>query len=87
MASLAAAASTASLGVSEMFGSPLSSAARSAQPAGIANAGATKTVALFKKKPAAPASKSKPAAVSPINEELAKWYGECTPSLVNRYTL
>ena len=75
MSSLAAVAAPASLGVSEMFGSPLGSA-RSAQPAGVANAGPAKVVALFGKKPAAPAPKAKPAAVSPANEELAKWYGE-----------
>lgn len=35
---------------------------------------ALKVYALFSKKSAAP-PKSKAAAVSPINEELAKWYG------------
>jgi light-harvesting complex II chlorophyll a/b binding protein 5 len=76
MASLAASTAAASLGVSEMLGNPLnfSGAARSSAPT--ASSPATfKTVALFSKKKASP-PKSKPAAVSPADEELAKWYGK-----------
>lgn len=78
MASVAASTVAASLGVSEMLGNPLnyggSGAARSAP---MASSPATfKTVALFSRKKAAPPPKTKPVAVSPANEELAKWYGE-----------
>lgn len=74
MASLAASRAAASLGVSEMLGNPLnfSGVARSAPTA--SSPATFKTVALFSKKK--PAPKSKPAAVSPADEELAKWYGK-----------
>ncbi|OMO77540.1 Chlorophyll A-B binding protein, plant [Corchorus olitorius] len=76
MASLAASTAAASLGVSEMLGTPLNfsgaGAARAAPTA--SNAASFKTVALFSKKKAAPAPK-KVAAVAPADEELAKWYG------------
>ncbi|KAK6246691.1 Chlorophyll A-B binding protein - like 10 [Theobroma cacao] len=75
MASLAASTAAASLGVSEMLGTPLnfSAAARSSAPTA-SNAASFKTVALFSKKKAAP-PKAKTASVSPADEELAKWYG------------
>ncbi|CAK9313885.1 unnamed protein product [Citrullus colocynthis] len=75
MASLAASTAAASLGVSEMLRNPLSFSGASARSTPSASSPATfKTVALFGKKPAAP-SKPKPSAVSPVNDELAKWYG------------
>ncbi|CAA3015051.1 chlorophyll a-b binding CP26, chloroplastic [Olea europaea subsp. europaea] len=66
----------ASLGVSEMLGNPLnfSVASRSAPTPSSRPATTFKTLALFSKKPA-PSPKAKPAAVSPIDDELAKWYG------------
>ncbi|KAF2308776.1 hypothetical protein GH714_017722 [Hevea brasiliensis] len=79
MASLAASTAAASLGVSEMLGNPLNfsgSATRSAAAPTASNPATFKTVALFsRKKPAPPPSKPKPSAVSPANDELAKWYG------------
>ncbi|KAL9432235.1 hypothetical protein AB3S75_027285 [Citrus x aurantiifolia] len=77
MASLAASSTpAASIGVKEMLGNPLnvSSAVRTSAP-GASNPSTFKPVALFSKKKAAPPAKSKPVAVSPVNEELAKWYG------------
>nr|GME20353.1 chlorophyll A-B binding protein CP26, chloroplastic [Ipomoea batatas] len=73
MASLAASTAAASLSKSEMLGNPLkfSNAPRSA-PAPSTPA-TFKTLALFKKK--APPAKAKPSAVSPVDDELAKWYG------------
>lgn len=67
----------ASLGVSEMLGNPLnfSVASRSAPTPSSRPATTFKTLALFSKKPA-PSLKAKPAAVSPIDDELAKWYGK-----------
>ena len=74
MASLAAStAAAASLGVSEMLGNPLSFSAASASSAPSPSPATFKPVAIFGKKPA---PKSKPSTVSPINDELAKWYGE-----------
>lgn len=65
----------ASLGVSEMLGTPLNFRAVSRSSAPLASSPATfKTVALFSKKKPAPA-KSK--AVSETSDELAKWYGMC----------
>ncbi|CAL9179363.1 unnamed protein product [Musa hybrid cultivar] len=80
MASIAAATAPASLGASELLGTRLTTAAitRSAPPP---SAGSSKIVALFSKKAAPPPPKSKPAAVSPADEELAKWYGELIYSL------
>ncbi|XP_008808974.1 chlorophyll a-b binding protein CP26, chloroplastic-like [Phoenix dactylifera] len=76
MASIAAATAPAFLGVSEMLGTPLNSMAAARAAPAPSNAGSSKIVALFsKKKAAAPPPKTKPAAVSPTNEELAKWYG------------
>ncbi|XP_023521205.1 chlorophyll a-b binding protein CP26, chloroplastic-like isoform X2 [Cucurbita pepo subsp. pepo] len=73
MASLAAStAAAASLGVSEMLGNPLSFSAASASSAPSPSPATFKPVAIFGKKPA---PKSKPSTVSPINDELAKWYG------------
>lgn len=63
----------ASLGVSEMLGTPLNFRAVSRSSAPLASSPSTfKTVALFSKKKPAPA-KSK--AVSETSDELAKWYG------------
>ncbi|GMH31416.1 hypothetical protein Nepgr_033259 [Nepenthes gracilis] len=76
MASGAASRAATSLGVSEMLGNPFNFT--SSRPSAAAIPATTfRTVALFsKKKTAAPAPKSKPAAaVSLVNEELAKWYG------------
>ncbi|KAJ0024859.1 hypothetical protein Pint_06902 [Pistacia integerrima] len=73
MASLAA---STSLGVKEILGNPLnfSASVRSSAPTS-SSPSTFKTVALFsKKKPASP-PKSKPAAVSSVDDELAKWYG------------
>ncbi|CAI9786716.1 unnamed protein product [Fraxinus pennsylvanica] len=66
----------ASLGVSEMLGNPLnfSVASRSAPTPSNRPATTFKTLALFSKKPA-PSPKAKSAAVSPVDDELAKWYG------------
>ncbi|EHA8590052.1 Chlorophyll a-b binding protein CP26, chloroplastic [Cocos nucifera] len=76
MASIAAATAPASLGVSEMLGAPLCSKAAARAVPAPSNAGSSKIVALFSsKKAAAPPPKTKPAAVSPVSEELAKWYG------------
>ncbi|KAK4803282.1 hypothetical protein SAY86_001485 [Trapa natans] len=76
MASLAASTVVGSLGVSEMLGNSLNFSGNSARSAPVASSPATfKTVALFSRKKAAPPPKSKPVAVSPANEELAKWYG------------
>ncbi|KAJ9152374.1 hypothetical protein P3X46_025945 [Hevea brasiliensis] len=78
MASLAASTAAASLGVSEMLGNPLnfSGAATRSGAAPTPSTPATfKTVALFSRKKAAPPPKPKPSAVSPANDELAKWYG------------
>ncbi|KAG6592271.1 Chlorophyll a-b binding protein CP26, chloroplastic, partial [Cucurbita argyrosperma subsp. sororia] len=71
MASLAA-STAASLGVSEMLGNPLSFSAASARSTPSPSPATFKPVAIFGKKPA---PKSKPSTVSPINDELAKWYG------------
>ncbi|KAG7025115.1 Chlorophyll a-b binding protein CP26, chloroplastic, partial [Cucurbita argyrosperma subsp. argyrosperma] len=76
MASLAA-STAASLGVSEMLGNPLSFSAASARSTPSPSPATFKPVAIFGKKPA---PKSKPSTVSPINDELAKWYGESQPS-------
>lgn len=42
---------------------------------GRSRSSAFKVYALFSKKPAAPPPKAKAAAVTPLDEELAKWYG------------
>ncbi|XP_057759984.1 chlorophyll a-b binding protein CP26, chloroplastic-like [Arachis stenosperma] len=67
----------ASIGVLEMLGNPikLSGATRSAPSA--SSPATFETVALFGKKKAAPPPPSKKvaAAVTPANDELAKWYG------------
>ncbi|KAK4489983.1 hypothetical protein RD792_000637 [Penstemon davidsonii] len=75
MASLAASKAANSLGVSEMFGNPLNSSTCSMSPPGASSPAAFKTVALFGKKLAPPAPKSKPATATPTDDELAKWYG------------
>ncbi|KAL4344535.1 hypothetical protein AHAS_Ahas11G0188100 [Arachis hypogaea] len=68
----------ASIGVSEMLGNPikLSGAARSAPSA--STPATFKTVALFGKKKAVPPppSKKAAAAITPANDELAKWFGK-----------
>jgi len=77
MASLAATTAAACLGKSEMLGTPLN-LRNATSAAGVSvgySVGASKIVALFGKKKAAPPPKAKPAPVSPTNEELAKWYG------------
>ncbi|KAG4908409.1 hypothetical protein AAZX31_20G199100 [Glycine max] len=72
MASLAA--STAAM--SEMLGNPVSLRGATRSAPSPSTPVTFKTVALFSKKKAAPPPpKKKPAAVSPANEELAKWYG------------
>ncbi|KAI7726905.1 hypothetical protein M8C21_003353, partial [Ambrosia artemisiifolia] len=71
MASLAA----ASLGVSEMRGNPLNFSGASRAAPSPSTPATCKTVALFQKKKPAPPPKSKPAAVTPATDELAKWYG------------
>ncbi|KAK6116707.1 hypothetical protein DH2020_049527 [Rehmannia glutinosa] len=58
-----------------MLGNPLSFTGASRSAPTPSSPATFKTVALFSKKKAAPAPKSKPAAVSPVDEELAKWYG------------
>ncbi|RYR48915.1 hypothetical protein Ahy_A07g035023 [Arachis hypogaea] len=67
----------ASIGVSEMLENPikLSGAARSAPSA--SSPATLETMALFGKKKAAPPPPSKKAvvAITPANDELAKWYG------------
>ncbi|XLR68872.1 hypothetical protein S83_019544 [Arachis hypogaea] len=66
----------ASIRVLEMLGNPikLSGTARSAPSA--SSPATFKTVALFGKKAAPPPpSKKAVAAVTPANDELAKWYG------------
>ncbi|KAL4391401.1 hypothetical protein AHAS_Ahas03G0241400 [Arachis hypogaea] len=67
----------ASIGVSEMLGNPikLSGATRSAPST--SSPATFETVALFGKKKAVPPPPSKKAAtaVTPTNDELAKWYG------------
>ncbi|ERM99769.1 hypothetical protein AMTRI_Chr11g158750 [Amborella trichopoda] len=72
MASLTAGAASSSLGVSEMLGNRLNFSPVPSLPS--SSSVSSKIVALFSKKKAAP-QKSKPAAVSPIGDELAKWYG------------
>ncbi|CAD5178054.1 unnamed protein product [Musa acuminata subsp. malaccensis] len=62
----------ASLGVSEILGTRLSTAAPPRSPPAPPPSGSPRIVALFSKKSS---PKSKPAAVSPVNDELAKWYG------------
>ncbi|RWW43090.1 hypothetical protein BHE74_00051284 [Ensete ventricosum] len=64
----------ASLGVSKILGTRLSTAAPPRSPPAPPPSGSPRIVALFSKK--SPPPKSKPAAVSPANDELAKWYGE-----------
>ena len=81
MASLAATTAASSLGVSEMLGNPLNFSGASRTAPSASSPATFKTVALFSKKKAAPA-KAKPAAVSPADEELAKWYGELFNSLL-----
>lgn len=65
----------ASMGVSEMLGTPLNfkAVSRSSAPSA-SSPGTFKTVALFSKKKPAPA---KAKTVSVANDELAKWYGMC----------
>nr|XP_010911260.1 chlorophyll a-b binding protein CP26, chloroplastic-like [Elaeis guineensis] len=75
MASIAAATAPASFGVSEMLGTPLNSKAAARTAPVPSSAGSSKIVSLFSNKKAAAPPKTKPAAVSPANEELAKWYG------------
>ncbi|XP_038975643.1 chlorophyll a-b binding protein CP26, chloroplastic-like isoform X2 [Phoenix dactylifera] len=76
MASIAAATAPASLGVSEILGTPLNSKAAARTAPAPSSAGSSKIVSLFsKKKAAAPPPRTKPASISPANEELAKWYG------------
>uniref|UniRef100_A0A2P2MSY7 Chlorophyll a-b binding protein, chloroplastic n=3 Tax=Rhizophora TaxID=40030 RepID=A0A2P2MSY7_RHIMU len=75
MATLAASTAAASLGVSEMLGNRLNICGATRSAALPASSPTTfKTVALFSRKKAAP-PKSKPVPVSPVNDELAKWYG------------
>ncbi|KAL9278027.1 hypothetical protein ACSQ67_024745 [Phaseolus vulgaris] len=70
MASLAA----STVAMSEMLGNPVSLRGATRSAPSPSTSATFKTVALFSKK-AAPPSKKKAAAVSPANEELAKWYG------------
>ncbi|KAJ4905876.1 hypothetical protein Rs2_09534 [Raphanus sativus] len=64
----------ASVGVSEMLGTPLNFREMSRSSAPLSSHPATfKTVALFSKKKRAPA---KVKTVSVANDELTKWYGE-----------
>ncbi|CAN6475364.1 unnamed protein product [Victoria cruziana] len=73
MASLTAATASA---VSEMLGNPLNFSAARPSPVPASSSSTFKVVSLFSRKKAAapPPAKSK-AAVSPANDELAKWYG------------
>ncbi|RWW01989.1 hypothetical protein GW17_00034944 [Ensete ventricosum] len=64
----------ASLGVSKILGTRLSTAVPPRSPPAPPPSGSPRIVALFSKK--SPPPKSKPADVSPANDELAKWYGE-----------
>ncbi|MQK21516.1 hypothetical protein EI013_24360, partial [Escherichia coli] len=77
MASLAAStAAASSLGMSEMLGNPVNFSGATRSAPSPSSPATFKTVALFSKKKATPPpSKQKPAALSPANEELAKWYG------------
>lgn len=74
MASLAAATAPASLGASKVLGSPLNIASPARSAPTTSGPATFKVVALFSKKASSP--KSKPVAVSQVNEELAKWYGK-----------
>ncbi|KAK7268963.1 hypothetical protein RIF29_21675 [Crotalaria pallida] len=76
MASLSASTAAASLGMSEMLRNPVKFSGPSRSAPTPSTPATFKTVALFSKKKAAPPpSKQKPAAVSPADDELAKWYG------------
>jgi len=73
MASLAA----STVAMSEMLGNPVSLRGATRSAPSPSTPATFKTLALFSKKKAAPPPpKKKAAAVSPANEELAKWYGE-----------
>lgn len=72
MASLAASTAAASLGMSEMLGNPINGATRLTPSHSTTSS--FKVVSLFSKKKAPPPTKQK--AVSPANDELAKWYGK-----------
>ncbi|CAL0333206.1 unnamed protein product [Lupinus luteus] len=68
----------ASLGVSEMFGNSINFSGATRLAPSPSNPATFKTVALFSnfnKKVAPPSKKKSVAAVSPANDELAKWYG------------
>lgn len=87
MASLAASTAAASLGVSEMLGNPLNFSGGVARSAPTASSPATfKTVALFSKKKPSPPPKAKPAAVSAIDDELAKWYGKLLSKFASHFS-
>jgi light-harvesting complex II chlorophyll a/b binding protein 5 len=74
MASIAASTAAASLGMSEMLGSPIKFSGATRTVPSSSTSYTFKTVALFsKKKPAPPPKK---AVVTPASEELAKWYGK-----------
>lgn len=75
MASLAG--SSAALGRAEMLGHPLNIASLSApsNPSSTRLSPSVQVVSLFGKKKAAPPPPKAKAAASPINDELAKWYG------------
>lgn len=75
MASIAASTAAASLGVKEMLGNPLNFSGASRSASSASSPANFKVVSLFSKKKAAP--KAKAAAVSPLDDELAKWYGTC----------
>ncbi|MCI62245.1 chlorophyll a-b binding protein CP26 chloroplastic-like, partial [Trifolium medium] len=70
MASIAASTAAASLGMSEMLGSPIKFSGVIRSVPSSSTPFTLKTVALFSKKKAAPAPKK--AAVTPASEELAK---------------
>lgn len=76
MASLAASTAAASLGMSEMLGNPINLNGATRPAPSPSSPASFKTVALFSKKKAAPPPPKKAAAVSPANDELAKWYGK-----------
>ncbi|KAL2334487.1 hypothetical protein Fmac_015700 [Flemingia macrophylla] len=61
--------------MSEMLGNPINLSGATRPAPSSSSSASFKTVALFSKKKAAPPPPKKAAAVSPANEELAKWYG------------
>lgn len=73
MASIAASTAAASLGMSEMLGTPVKFSGATRSIPSSSTPSTFKTVALFSRKKAAPPPKQK--VVTPASEELAKWYG------------